>query len=104
MQAATAATAATYIISYLQQIFAPQTAKEITKGIAEMYGVAINIRTVYRTLKNYCALCQACCIVNTHKSYYRNQPITKFQLNKRHNETNTFQTELENCPPCPSCE
>lgn len=98
------ATAATYIISYLQQAFAPQTAKEITKGIAEMYSVAINIRTVYRTLKSYCALCQTCCSINIHKSYYRNQPITKFQLNNRHNEINPFPNELEKCPPCPSCE
>ncbi len=99
-----AATAATYIISYLQQALMPQTAKEITKGITELYGVSINIRTVYKTLNSYCQLCQTCCRIQKHKSYYRNQPITKFQLNNSHNETNPFPTDLEKCPPCPSCQ
>lgn len=98
-----AATASTYILSYMQQAKMPKTAKEIATGIAELYSVGVNVRTVYRTLNNYCTLCSTCCIINVYKSYYRNQPVTKYLLNSTQNTT-ILTNNLDNCPPCPSCQ
>lgn len=94
-------TATTYIMLYLQQNNTPKSAREIICGIAEMYNVSISLRTVHRTLNNFCELCKNCCVVDKHKSYYRNQPITKYMLKST---ADTTKQEIIYCPPCPNCQ